>query len=861
MKIEDIFQLERRCRWIRRTGRPADPLVTELGLGNLAARVLAARGFADPEEAAAFLDPSLDRLHDPFSLSGMTEAVRRLLSALEAGERICVYGDYDVDGITATAITLKVLKRLGALVDYYLPSRQGEGYGLHAEALENLARRGVDLVLTVDCGVSAVAEVANSPVPVIVTDHHRPGDELPPAVAVVNPRSGGGYPFRDLAGVGVAFKLAQALWREVRSDALPEDLLSEGLALAALGTVADVVPLVGENRVLVSQGLARMPQVPSPGLRALAAAAGLEAPRLEARHLAFVLSPRLNAAGRISDPREALELLLTEDEAEARRLAASLEEQNRRRRELEGQVLAQARSEASAQLARGRYTLVVAGEGWHPGVIGIVASRLVDEFSRPAVVISLEGDVARGSARGIAGFDVYEALAACADHLVEFGGHAGAGGMTLVREKVREFADAIEEYARGVLEPGDLVPAVEVDARVDLSDVTLEAVRELEALAPFGYGNPRPVIEIAGVRVVTSRKVGGGEHIRASLADGRGGTLQVVGFGMGDRAHSLARGRVVDVVGYLEVDEWQGRYSVQLSLLDIAGSERTYARMAALLKGLRHDLRGLPPEDAGAVLSLLEGVLTGRNVGVPWKGRGEVTRTVVAMALLARSLEKRLAFFVRRSADALSWHGALTRALREHGLRCGLLLPAGVAAWLDSAPRPEGEVLVAVPAMLREDPAWVILGEAGALGLRGTALVLLSDAGEPSYQLVGEDEPSAAAGEGVPSTGRRGLDVPDRTSLARVFRFLRDRLPGWQSWESLGDRVAAGTGMSRRLAVAHLWVLRELELLECAPSRDGLRVRLVTAKRKRDLMESVSFRQFVLEREHGDKEASLSGGA
>src|SRR5499427_4492374 len=458
-------------------------LVAELGISELTASVLVRRGYGDPADARAFLDGEQPP-HDPFLLGDMAAACERLRRAVAAGERICVHGDYDVDGIAATALAVLLLRELGADVGWHLPSRFDEGYGVRSETLARLADEGCGLVLTVDCGITAVAEVAEARergLDVVVTDHHRPGETLPDCPIVATRPSA--YPFPELCGTGVVYKLGQALF------GIDSEVPRRHLDLVALATIADVVPLVDENRSLAIAGLRALARTARPGLRALMQSAGVDPATVDAGSVGFRLAPRLNAAGRLGHPREALELLLTEDDAEARRLADSLEELNRERQAIEGRIL----REAIAQVEewpperRERRAYAVAGADWHEGVIGIVASRLVERYHRPVVLIAgADGDW-KGSGRSIPAFDLHAALGACSDFLGRWGGHRAAAGLSLPEENVEAFADAFADHAAAVLSPEELEPVTPVDAVVARdARLSLDLCAELGRLAPFG---------------------------------------------------------------------------------------------------------------------------------------------------------------------------------------------------------------------------------------------------------------------------------------------------------------------------------------------------------------------------------------
>lgn len=535
--------------------------------------VLVARGHGEPEAARGHLRPLLDHLHPPELLAGAPEAADRILRAIRKGETILIHGDYDVDGIAATALLARWLGRLGGRVVPFVPHRVRHGYDLGPAGVARAREVGATLLVTADSGIvahSAVEEAARWGIDVVVTDHHTPGATLPPAVAVVNPnRADCPYPDRALSGTGVAFKLCQLLG--ARTGHPLEELLPL-LDLVALATVADLVPLTGENRILVRYGLRAMEGCRDPGLRALMGVAGMDG-AVEAGQVAFRLAPRINAAGRMADPDDALRLLLTRDPVDAEALAATLDTLNRARQEEEGRTLDQALSELSGRFVPERDRgVVLAREGWHPGVIGIVASRVVERIHRPVVLVALEGERGRGSARSVPGFHLYEALAACRDLLERFGGHRQAAGMDLRADRLPAFRDAFAREASRRLRDDQLRPVLRVDAEMELGEATPEVTRYLPYLGPFGIGNPRPVFVARGVEPAGPAKVLKGEHLRLRLRQA-GCTLEGVGFRLASRIEpSLLQGGDLDVAFHLEEDEWRGVRRIRARLLDLRPS-------------------------------------------------------------------------------------------------------------------------------------------------------------------------------------------------------------------------------------------------------------------------------------------------
>jgi single-stranded-DNA-specific exonuclease len=541
--------------------RQAGSLARELGLSEITASVLVRRGYGDPAEARAFLAGE-QPLHDPSLLGDMNEAVSRIRAAVAAGKRICVHGDYDVDGICATVLAVLVLRELGAEVEWHLPSRFDEGYGVSGQTLERLAEEGCGLVLTVDCGITAVEEVRRARelgLDVIVTDHHRPDEQLPDCPIVATQPSD--YPFPELCGTGVVYKLGQALLG-------PEaETLRRHLDLVALATVADVVPLVGENRSLAIAGLRTLARTQKPGLQALMKVARVDPATVDAGQVGFRLAPRINAAGRLGHPRAALELLLTDDREEARRLADRLEELNRDRQAVEDKILraAIAQVEEWPEAQRRRRAYVVWGEDWHEGVIGIVASRLVERYNRPVVLIAGTEGLWKGSGRSIPSFDLHGALRACGRLLERFGGHRAAAGLSILPERIEAFADAFAEQAGGQLEPEDLLPATTVDVVLPRdAKLTLDLCQELRQLAPFGLGNPDVTLLAPGCELGDLATVGEGKHLRFRVhREGRdaGGAIA---FGQGTKLDRYRREGRYDVAFRLQENHWNGTVAPQL---------------------------------------------------------------------------------------------------------------------------------------------------------------------------------------------------------------------------------------------------------------------------------------------------------
>jgi single-stranded-DNA-specific exonuclease len=556
----------------------AADLAAAIGVAPIVARLLCQRGLGDPEVASRFLNPSLDQLHDPMALADMRPAVNRIMAAIAAHERIAIHGDYDVDGVTSTVILRRALELLGANVIHFIPERLKDGYGLQPAAIERLHAEGVGLVVSVDCGIrgaDAARRARELGVDLIVTDHHEPGAELPPALAVINPkRSDCSYPDKYLAGVGVALKLVQALCRESNR----ESWMPGFIKVAAIGTLADVVPLVGENRVIAKIGLDLLSRGPHKvGLRALLDISGLSGKNIDSYHVSFLLAPRVNAAGRMSSPDLATRLLLASDETmaeEVRQLAMQLDGENLRRQEEEAEILAAAKKVVTSDPDVGaRSVLVVAGDGWHRGVIGIVASKLVDAFHRPAIVLSVEDGVAHGSCRSIPAFDMLGALERCASLFIRFGGHKQAAGLALDAERIKELRLAINAVADETLGPEDLMPRLRIDAGLGFRGITGDVASGVAALAPFGAGNPRPVFATHRVEIIDGPRKLKERHLKMALKqDGR--IFRAIAWRAAERHDYLAEHKAaVDVAFSLEQNQYNGETFVELTLADLKHSQ------------------------------------------------------------------------------------------------------------------------------------------------------------------------------------------------------------------------------------------------------------------------------------------------
>ncbi len=560
--------------------RAARVLARALQLPDALGRILIARGITHVEPARTHLRPLLTALHAPESLPDLDRAIDRIERAIAGGETILVHGDYDVDGIAGTALLTGWLRRLGGRVEGWIPHRLRDGYDLGPSGVGEARRIGAGLIVTVDCGTvahAAVAEAAAAGIDVVVTDHHAPGATLPPAVAVVNPnRTDRPAPEGVLCGTGVAFKVME---RMAARRGIDRDEILPHLDLVALATIADLVPLTGDNRVLVRYGLRALAQTPRPGLQALMAVAEIPPGVPDAGQIGFRLAPRINALGRLGEPGDALRLLLTDDPAEGRRLAEQADRVNRGRKEEDRRVLAEALRWLEERYDPERdFGVVIDGEGWHPGVIGIVASRVVERIHRPVIIVARSGETARGSGRSVPGFHIHAALDRCASHLLRFGGHAQAAGLDVDGEGIDAFRAAFNAVARAELEGVDLRPVIRADLRLDLAAADLELAHFARYLGPHGIGNPRPTFWSTGLRVRgRPRQVGSG-HLKVRLEQG-GVVRDAIGFGLAERIDPDGLvDATVDALFHLEINDFRGRRTPQLRLRDLRPTPRAAPR-------------------------------------------------------------------------------------------------------------------------------------------------------------------------------------------------------------------------------------------------------------------------------------------
>ena len=570
-KIEQKLMLQSTMlkRWKIKTPDPQlqVSLSDALRIHPIIIQLLINRQIKTPHEAEHFLKADLASLHDPFFLLDMDEAVTRIKKAQAAREKVLIYGDYDVDGVTSSAILRNVLKKMDMEVINYIPHRLEEGYGLNLKIVDMVRQKGVTLLITVDCGITAFKEVEalkQNGIDVIIIDHHHLSEgRLPGAVAVINPRRPDcPYPFKELASVGLAAKLSQALLGE-------KETVAEYLELVALGTIADVVSLQGENRIFVKNGLPRMAQTKNKGLLALLDVAKLKGKPLRPYYVGFILGPRINATGRMGSAHQSLDLLLSESEEEAYALARNLDEQNAERQKTQSTILAEAMGIVEQQVNfKDHRVIVIHKDGWHKGVLGIVASRLVEKYYRPAIVISTEGGIGTASARSISGFHLVEALSHCAGCLENFGGHRLAAGLTVKSEHITNFRETINAFAQTVIKAEDLIPALEIDAQIPLASLTLDLMKAIEGLEPYGEGNLEPVFCSLNLTVKGQPALMGKDTIKFWVTDGEK-VLSVVGFGMGKFQELIRHGTPVDVAYHLFIDDWNKKPTVALKLKDL----------------------------------------------------------------------------------------------------------------------------------------------------------------------------------------------------------------------------------------------------------------------------------------------------
>lgn len=551
-----------------------DNLARTINVPTIVAKILVARGIDTFDTARQFFRPSLEDLHDPYLMDQMTEAVERSLRAVESGEKIAIYGDYDVDGTNSAAMLTLFFREIGGDVEYYIPDRFSEGYGVSRLGIDRLRENGVSLIITIDCGITAVEQVAyaNSVgVDVIICDHHEAADELPPAYALLDPiKPGCDYPFKYLSGCGVGFKMIQAIAAKIGKP----DIVWDYLDFVAIAAAADIVPLTGENRLLVTHGLRKLNDAPRPGIRGLLECAGMNQRTMNTSQIVFGIAPRINAAGRMGAAHRAVQMLAEDDEIRAFRLAQELETANRERRSIDEETFAEADEHARRLLSEKDYRiLVIHNADWHAGVIGIVASRLVERYHLPTVLMTSVDGVAKGSARSIRGFDIYSALKSCEELVEQFGGHKYAAGLSIREERIPELRARLDAYAKGEITDMMLTPELHIDSEVSLQEIDARFFKLIKQFAPFGPGNSRPLFMTQGARIVGYPRVVGRDHLKFRVAlDDLGTYIEAIAFGMGSRIRELKGGGSYDLVFNIDENEYRGNVTKQLRIHDFRES-------------------------------------------------------------------------------------------------------------------------------------------------------------------------------------------------------------------------------------------------------------------------------------------------
>ena len=546
-------------------------LSRELNISPILAQLLINRGMKDSSEIKKFLKADFENLNSPNLFTDMTKALDRIICAIQHDERILIYGDYDVDGLTSTALLFLVFKEITTNIYYYIPNRFQEGYGLNEQAINTAFNNKIKLIITVDCGTSSVYEIEKAKdlgIDVIISDHHIPQDNIPSAFAVINPKCDEKYPFKELAGVGVSFKIAQALYGRLNKN---QDNLYKFLDFVALGSIADSVPFIGENRVLIKYGLKILNQTKKEGLKALIKECGLNEGEISTKDINYALAPRLNAAGRLDDPKLALDLLLTESKSKAKYLAGKLSEINKNRRNIGDKILKEAKIQAQKQISEeNNSVLVLSANNWNQGVIGIIASRLVEEFNRPTIVISTKDDMGKGSGRSTRNFHLYKAIEQCKEFLENYGGHKHAAGIGIKSENISEFKLKMNKISQSFMTEKDLIPELEIDASILLNEINFNLIKDIDALEPFGLANPKPVFcsfknNIFNWRLVGEKK----KHLKLKviekdrLLDGIGFKLAKVG------SQVLTDNKIVNLAFNIELNKWNGAENIQINIKDI----------------------------------------------------------------------------------------------------------------------------------------------------------------------------------------------------------------------------------------------------------------------------------------------------
>lgn len=547
----------------------AERIEKQFNVGKLVARALATKNLKSDEEIEVFLSPRRGDFHDPFLMPDMEKAVDRVVKAIQNKEKVTIFGDYDVDGITSSSILHRFLKECGLETKIYIPNRISEGYGLNEEAIRKIANEKTTLIITVDCGITGNKEVELAKslgIDTVITDHHEPAEELPKAVAVVDcKRKDNTYPFNGLAGCGVAFKLTQGISQRL---GIPEEKSLKYLDIVCVGTISDIVPLEDENRTISKLGLRLLNQTKNPGLKALLESTGYK--KIDSTAVSFGLAPRINACGRMGHEDEALKLFLTDNLQEARELTSKLNEYNTKRQEIEKDIFSKAQEMLKDENEQKLPCIVLGGENWHHGVIGIVSSKITDMYSKPSLLLCFEGEESKGSGRSVPGFDLHEALENCKDHIKQFGGHSMAVGLTIETNKFDDLKNSLEEYATK-MKVADIVPVVKVDQKIGLTDVMIKDIKELELLEPYGEANKMPIFQINNVRIESIRTLSEGKHLKLTVKDEHK-IIDCIGFNLGNLASEYPIGSKIDLIGSLEINEFRGIENIQINLKDIRHS-------------------------------------------------------------------------------------------------------------------------------------------------------------------------------------------------------------------------------------------------------------------------------------------------
>lgn len=538
-------------------------------INDLLARILVNRNIIEEDKIRLFLEPTRNDFYNPYLMKDMEKAIERITKAIEKKEKVIIYGDYDVDGITSVTVLKSFFKDIGVDAGFYIPNRLNEGYGLNKEAIKKIVDEKYDLMITVDCGISGIEEIdyANSlGLDVIVTDHHEPGDEIPKAIAVIdNKREDSTYPFRDLAGVGVAFKLCQALGMKL---GLKEESYLKYLDIVCVGTISDIVPLVDENRVITKLGLLLVKQTKNLGLRAIISSSGYS--KIDSNTISFGVAPRINACGRMGEAEEALKLLLSKNINEVNELTKKLNERNRTRQEIEKQIYESVVEKINKNHLEDHRVIVVGGKGWHHGVIGIVSSKITEMYFKPSILLSFDDEIGKGSGRSIPGFDLHDALMKCSEFLEKFGGHSMAVGVTIREENFSKFVDAFEEVAKEE-KIEEIVPIINIDAKITLKDIDKQVVESLKLLEPFGEANKMPMFAFKNMRIDSIRALSEGKHLKLTLKEDNK-IINAIGFNIGNLAEEYRIGDRVDIAGFLEINTFNGTDNLQINIKDIMKS-------------------------------------------------------------------------------------------------------------------------------------------------------------------------------------------------------------------------------------------------------------------------------------------------